>query len=623
MLKCRRGGKDPIRFRLGTYDNRNAIAGLALVFSAVCLGSTAPATLAEGDTVTHARCDVGRSNFVSEDIQTPLTMVWKTTTSAVRKTTQAPLYQNGIIYFSMGKNVYAVRSADGTTLWTYSGNAMFSAPPAMSSDALFIGSDDAHLYKLSLKDGSVIWNKQLSAQLRSSPAYENGRVYVGDENGDVYSLDSTNGNVVWTFQAGGAVSSPVVLSDKHKLFFAGADSKIYCLSAGSGHQDWELLFQADLGGSPPCFANDTLYVPAGQDLYALNPNRGATRWKAHFKGQITSPPTAGPDNVFVATDDNKIEALNDRGNVLWDANIEQTTTAAPLLAKKTVVVTTDHGAMYAFDADSGSRLWDYVVQPTGTRTKPATVDLSSSPVLADNALYVLSDDGSLSAFHNQTLDQAGPVIYNVTPTPGSSVVALKLNLAATVVDEGSGISPKSLTLTVDGNPVKAVAYDAATNGMRTTVDPLAIPGPNTPSLPALKNGPHTAVMTIADWKGNVITKSWGFSITSAGAKTAAQQAVDANQTVVDTGDGPSTTVNVPGSDATPRGPAAGGGNQGGRPNAGGNNRGGNNQRGSASAVGGGGHGGASAPTTGTNPTGGGGSNPPGDGNIPAPPPPPL
>src|SRR3569833_2810540 len=135
MLMSRRGTEGHTRPRLGLYDNRQTVAALTLLLCTACPSLTTAAH-ADGDVIAQARVDVGRSNFTTEDITTPLTMVWKTTTTAIPKSTQAPLYQNGVIYFAMGKNVYALRSADGTTLWTYSGNATFTAPPAMSSDAL-------------------------------------------------------------------------------------------------------------------------------------------------------------------------------------------------------------------------------------------------------------------------------------------------------------------------------------------------------------------------------------------------------------------------------------------------------------------------------------------------------
>lgn len=515
MFKCRRG----------TYDTGRRTAVPTLAMCAIALIPMTSAALADGDVIAQVRSDVARTNALTENVQLPLTMVWKTTTAAVPKTTQTPLYKNGIIYFALGKDVYAVRAADGTTLWTYSGSSTFNATPAMSDDALFIGCDDAHLYKLNLNDGSVIWSKAFGGPLRSSPAIADGHLYFGDEDGDVYNVNASTGSTYWTFQASGAVSTPIAMTDDGKLFFAAADSNVYCLSSETGHEEWQLLFQGDLGATSPCYANDTFYVASGRTLYALNPNHGAIRWQVDFGGQISCPPTVGVDNIYVTTDQNKLVALNVHGNILWSKNIGLASAAPALLAGDTVILAADHGAIYAFDADSGARKWDYVVQPSGTRTKPAGVDLCSTPIFADNTLYVLGDDGSLSAFRNQALDQAGPVIYNVTPTPGSSISEPSLNFAATVVDEGSGIAPGTLSMTVDGKPVTAITYDAGSNGVRTTVDPLAIPGPNTPSLPHLSNGAHTVVMTIADWKGNSISKTWGFMITNADAKTAAEQAL--------------------------------------------------------------------------------------------------
>lgn len=517
--------------RPGTCDRRRDAKLRAIAASLPVLAIVSPVAIqtaahAQTDSITETRCDIGHTNSIQDNLQTPLTMVWQTTTSPVAKSPQSPLYSGGVVYYAFGKNIYAVRSNDGTTLWTYSGQAPFIAPPAISGDSLFIGCDDAHLYKLSLKDGSVTWSKSMGGPIRCSPTISSGDVYFGDENGDVYSVDAGTGNTVWSFDAGAAVSSPIAIGDQGQVFFTSADSKVFCLSGDTGHSLWQLDFEADLGATPVCFANGSLYVAADHDLYALNPIHGAPRWHVHLTAGMITAPVVGPDNVFVITDENKILGMNDHGGILWTADLGRATLAPPLLAGSTVVVTTDNGAIDAFDANTGTRVWDYVLQPAGTQTKPATVAIAGTPIYVDNTLYVLGDDGSLSAFRPQSLDQSGPVVYSVTPAPGTTVKADSLTFAANVVDAGSGIAPSSLSLSVDGKPVDAVAYEPSANGVRTTIDPLAVPGPNTPTLPYLKNGPHTAVLTIADWKGNKVTRTWGFSITGSTAKTATDQTQD-------------------------------------------------------------------------------------------------
>ena len=453
-----------------------------------------------GERIETSRSDAGRSNAIPNQITTPLTLLWRTAPPPVDQTPQSASYAAGILYYAAGKTIYAAQASDGTTLWSYQGSAAFNASTALSSDALYAGSDDANLYKISLKDGSLIWKQPTSASIRSAPVIANGHVYFGTEDGHVYALDPATGNTIWSFQAGAAVSTPVVIDQSGNVLFVAGDSKLYDLNGDTGRQQWQRLFSADPTDSPPACANNTLYIGAGQTLYAISPHSGLILWQTQLAQGIGSPPTVGPDNVYVATDDSKIVCLNNQGAQIWSADLGSRSTTPALLAGKTLLVSTRHGVLLALSADTGALKWEYVVQ--------SSLNVEELPIYADNALYALGSDGSLSAFQAQAKDQTGPEITDVLPKEGDTILGTNVSYAATVVDVGSGVSPSTVSLTLDGAPLSSAQYSADRNGIE--VAPIGV------SLTPLSNGQHTMVLKATDWKGNTTTKSWGFMVDSTG-----------------------------------------------------------------------------------------------------------
>ena len=128
--------------------------------------------------------------------------------------------------------------------------------------------------------------------------------------------------------------------------------------------------------------------------------------------------------------------------------------------------------------------------------------------MSDGTLYVLSNDGSLSALRADALNVLPPQADDMTPLPGSTVSAA-VYPSATVKDEGSGIDPASVSLLLDGTAVAA-------RRLRPQQEPglggHVLPGRGL--RPALSDGAHQVVVKATDWRGNAVTQTWGFVMDS-------------------------------------------------------------------------------------------------------------
>ena len=84
-------------------------------------------------------------------------------------------------------------------------------------------------------------------------------------------------------------------------------------------------------------------------------------------------------------------------------------------------IPTNRNILYALSLEDGKILWQYYVEPSSNRPlnpslpAPITTSLTSPVSIANGTLYVLSDDGSLSAFRPDATDTTGPDIPYMYP----------------------------------------------------------------------------------------------------------------------------------------------------------------------------------------------------------------
>ena len=85
----------------------------------------------------------------------------------------SPLLVNGILYFTVPDNVWAVDARSGHQIWHYTyppnkGLHIGHRGVAMYKDWLYFITPDAHLICLNAKDGKVRWNVQLPMSTRDT-----------------------------------------------------------------------------------------------------------------------------------------------------------------------------------------------------------------------------------------------------------------------------------------------------------------------------------------------------------------------------------------------------------------------------------------------------------------------
>ena len=254
-----------------------------------------------------------------------------------------------------------------------------------------------------------------------SPVAEPGRVYVHFGSYGTACLNSATGKAVWERRDlpcrhyRGPGSSPILFDDLLVLSFDGVDVQYtVALDKTSGRTVWKagrstVWRDLDAQGKPiregdlrKAFSTP-LVVDAGgkpqmislgaKAAFAYDPRTGREIWKTHHVGHSSSPrPVFGNGLVFITTGHGRTELwavrLTGRGDVTdthvaWKVTRDVPLTPSPLLVDDLLYIVSDQGIATCLEAATGKRVWR---QRLGG-------SYIASPIYADGRLYFFSVQG--------------------------------------------------------------------------------------------------------------------------------------------------------------------------------------------------------------------------------------
>lgn len=341
------------------------------------------------------------------------TLLWTNSTDDRIHSSPAVIH-NRVYVGSDDQHLYCLHAKTGETIWRFPTDSYIRTSPAVWQNKVYFGADNGKVYCIRADNAELLWTYQTESWwIYSSPIVYNNRVYIGGQNGKLHCLDAERGTIVWSYQTGYWVdSTPAIYMNK--VYVGSHDGFLYCLNAQTGEFLWsfdtsEYEFLRQIASSPSIYQNKVIFNTADGLVFCLDASTGEKLWstKAGLGGERTSPAIAygrvyigsyivdmqPPYPLF-----GKVYCLDiSTGEHLWNYTAESTVHFCSVADNKVYFgisnfwVEPDY--IYCIDAFSGKFIWKYHVGDY----------IMSTPVIADENLYVTSCDGSIYCFSTREL----------------------------------------------------------------------------------------------------------------------------------------------------------------------------------------------------------------------------
>ena len=283
------------------------------------------------------------------------------------------VYDNGRIYATNGAgDAAALDAKTGALVWRVRPGGPLRGAPTVANDNVYVVSQDNQLFALNPADGATRWSGSGAVEIAgifgaSSPAAAQGTVVAGFSSGELNAYRYENGQNLWqdalartsistsVTQLSDIDADPVI--DGGRVYAVGQGGRMVAIELITGQRVWEINVA---GIATPWVAGDWIFVVTDDaQLLALSRTTGGIRWMT----QLTR----------------YRDVKDKKGRIDW---------VGPILAGDRLVLANSVGQIV-------------YVSPTDGRvqtTQQTGMSVSLQPIVANNTLYVLHDNGQLTAW---------------------------------------------------------------------------------------------------------------------------------------------------------------------------------------------------------------------------------
>jgi alcohol dehydrogenase (cytochrome c) len=316
-----------------------------------------------------------------------LSLAWAFQTKQGRQIKSSPLMVDGILYFTVPENIWAVDARSGHQIWNYTlppsqGEHIGHRGVAMHKGHVYFVTPDAHLVSLNAKDGTVRWNVKVADVTRGywmsmSPLVVGDHVIVGvsgdfdNLSGFLRAIDAETGATQWQWDSTPPPGTPNQTTGGMTWMTGTFDPDLNLLYWGTGNPTPVLT-----GSTRP---GDNLYTCS---IVALNPDTGKLVWAFSVSPHDTHDWDAVETPVLV------------------DADFH----GQP---KKMLMQTSRNGYFFVLDRTNGKNL---LTVPYGPTNWTLGIDKEGRPIPnpskepAPDGRLVAPDEGGLTNYRSPSFD---------------------------------------------------------------------------------------------------------------------------------------------------------------------------------------------------------------------------
>lgn len=337
--------------------------------------------------------------------------------------TSSPVMADGRIYMLDAEaEVYALDAEEGDRIWRTSlrregegRRSGFGGGVAYAGDRVIVTTGFGEIYALNSETGEELWVREIGVPIRTSPTVMSGRAFVVTTDNQLLALDTDNGEVLWSqraFQESAgliAATSPAATNDVVIAPFTSGELDAVRIQTGSLAWSDQLtrtgnftpLANINAIAARPVIVDGRVYAISHSGRFvAIDLRTGERIWTTNVAS--TQTPWIAGNFAFVVTLDAELVCISTRdGRVRWITQLDQWRNenrergaiqyVGPVLISNRLVVISSQGNMEEYSPQTGEFLDSHRVGDP----------VSLPPIVANNTLYVYTDDADLVAFRGE------------------------------------------------------------------------------------------------------------------------------------------------------------------------------------------------------------------------------
>ena len=274
-----------------------------------------------------------------------------------------PVLEENTLFTADGSgNLFRIDPTDGTVINYHRLSRGLSSGTAVSSDSIFVTTDDGYLLSVSKATGNLKWQAQLPTISIEAPQVGGDVVVVKTNNAELLAYDVHTGKLLWVYQKHNPLltlraNNTFQVVGREVVLFGQPNGRLALINLANGNTIWE----------------NYVAIPEGAtDLDKLT--------------DIAMRPVINDKLICVATFNGKITCLDAvSSNILWSKKFSSN--SGIIIDEHHVYSISTDGIVYAFDKNSGSIVWKNDILQYRTL---------SVPVFLDNHILTIDNEGYIS-----------------------------------------------------------------------------------------------------------------------------------------------------------------------------------------------------------------------------------
>jgi len=324
--------------------------------------------------------------------------------------------------FAIGTDaVVSAFSADsGAALWRTGigsdgkdfAKALFGGGVAVEGNFVYATSGVGDVAAINAETGAVVWRTKPSGPLRGAPTLAFGSVYVMTQDNQIFALDAASGAVQWqasaSLEAGSIFGAGSPAADQSSIVAGYSSGEVQAYRYENGRDLWDdalartsialsVSTLTDVDADPVIDRGRVFALGQGGRMASYELLTGQRSWEISIAG-IATPWVAG-EWIYAVTDDAKLLCITRAtGKVRWIAQLQRFRVekkkkdpirwTGPVLAGGRLILVNTEGQLAEISPADGSVV----------ATQEFKTPLSQSPIVAGGVLYLLADDGRITAW---------------------------------------------------------------------------------------------------------------------------------------------------------------------------------------------------------------------------------